>query len=551
MKRYWKTFMALFLAVVLLTATRPANDNDNYFAIIKNLDIFASLYKELNAYYVDELNPNQLIKTGIDAMLSSLDPYTNYIPADKIETYRTMTTGEYGGIGALVQRVDGVNTVLMCYEGYPAEAAGLKIGDQVLAINGIDLTDKTSEEISTLMKGQSKSGIKLTVSRTNTPDPFEVTVSRQKITIKNVPYQGMINEEVGYLKLTDFTMKAGQEVKDAVKNLKSQGAKNIIVDLRGNPGGLLQEAVNISNVFIPKFKEVVSTKGKFQSKNETYTTINEPVDTEIPLVILTGSSSASASEIVAGVVQDYDRGVLIGRKTFGKGLVQISRPLSYQSQLKVTTAKYYIPSGRCIQAIDYSNRNPDGSVGKIPDSLKVAFKTYGGRVVYDGGGVDPDIAVAKAELSPIAKSLTSKYLLFHYATKYYYNHEDIGESREFALTEEEYKQFVDWVSDKDYSYETQLEKDIEALIEKAKDEKGSDEVLSNLQQAKKEIADLKSKDLYTHKEEIRHLLEQDIASRYFLEKGLIEVSFQYDKDVQAALDLFKDPARYQKILKAQ
>ncbi|MEL7148404.1 MAG: S41 family peptidase [Bacteroidota bacterium] len=485
MKRYWKSSVVLVLVVVMLSAFKPVNDN--YFAIIKNLDIFASLYKELNAYYVDELNPNKLIKTGIDAMLESLDPYTNYIPADQIENYRTMTTGEYGGIGALVQRVDGVNTVLMCYEGYPAHDAGIKIGDQVLAINGIDLSDKNSEEISTLLKGQSKSGIKLMVSRTDKSDPFEVTVSREKINIKNVPYQGMVNDEVGYLKLTDFTMKAGQEVKDAVKQLKSQGAKNIILDVRGNPGGLLQEAVNISNVFIPKGKEVVSTKGKFQSKDETYATINEPVDTEIPLVVLTGSSSASASEIVAGVIQDYDRGVLIGRKTFGKGLVQISRPLSYQSQLKVTTAKYYIPSGRCIQAIDYSHRNPDGSVGKIPDSLKVAFQTYGGRVVYDGGGVDPDIVVVKEKLSPVARSLSDKYLLFHYATKYYYSREDIGDPHNFQLTDQEYKEFVSWVSDKDYDYQTSLEKDILALIDKAKKEKGGGDVLADLESAEKEI----------------------------------------------------------------
>lgn len=549
MKRYWKITAGFVLIIVMLSAFKPTNDN--YFAIIKNLDIFASLYKELNAYYVDELNPNTLIKTGIDAMLESLDPYTNYIPADQIENYRTMTTGEYGGIGALVQRVDGVNTVLMCYEGYPAQEAGVKIGDKVLAINGIDLSDKSTEEISTLLKGQSKSGIKLTISRTKTPDPLELTVSREKITIKNVPYHGMINEEVGYLKLTDFTSKAGQEVKNAVKALKEKGANYIILDLRGNPGGLLQEAVNISNVFIPKGKEVVSTKGKFQSKDETYSTINEPVDTQIPLVILTGSSSASASEIVAGVVQDYDRGVLIGRKTFGKGLVQISRPLSYQSQLKVTTAKYYIPSGRCIQAIDYSNRNSDGSVGKIPDSLKVAFKTFGGRTVYDGGGVDPDISVTKEKLSPIARSLSDKYLLFHYATKYYYEREDIGDARDFALTDEEYKDFVSWVSDKDYDYQTQLEQDILALIEKAKSEKGGQDVLAGLESAEKEILDLKKKDLYTHEEEIRHLLEQDIASRYFLEKGLIEVSFQNDKDVQAAIKLFGDPARYQQILKAQ
>lgn len=550
MKKYLKITAAVSISLLLLMAAKPAV-NDNYFAIIKNLDIFASLYKELNSYYVDELNPNKLIKTGIDAMLGSLDPYTNYIPEDQIENYRTMTTGEYGGIGALVQRVDNVNTVLMCYEGYPAHDAGLKIGDKILEINGIDLSDKTSSEISTLLKGQSKSGIKLKVERISEAEPFIVTVSREKISIKNVPYFGMINENVGYLKLTDFTPKAGQEVKNAVKNLKSQGAENIILDVRGNPGGLLQEAVNISNVFVPKGKEVVSTKGKFQSKNETYYTLNEPVDTDIPLVVLTGSSSASASEIVAGVIQDYDRGVLIGRKTFGKGLVQISRQLSYNSQLKVTTAKYYIPSGRCIQAIDYSHRNSDGSVGKIPDSLKVAFKTYGGRVVYDGGGVDPDILVAEKEFAPVSRKLTDKYLLFHYATKYYYDHQEIGDPRNFKITDEDYKDFVGWLSDKEYDYQTKLEIEIDELIENAKDEKNNQQIMSHLKTVQDEIASIKKNDLVTFEDEIRELLEQDIASRYYLEKGLIEVSFQNDLDIQAALDLFKDPVRYQNLLKVK
>lgn len=550
MKRYIKITASLSLIVVVLFAAKPAV-NDNYFTIIKNLDIFASLYKELNSYYVDELNPNKLIKTGIDAMLVSLDPYTNYIPEDQIENYRTMTTGEYGGIGALVQRVDDVNTVLMCYEGYPAHDAGMEIGDKILEINGIDLSDKSSSEISTLLKGQSKSGIKLKVSRISKPEPFLITVSREKISIKNVPYFGMINSEVGYLKLTDFTPKAGLEVKDAVKNLKSKGAKNIILDLRGNPGGLLQEAVNISNVFVPKGKEVVTTKGKFQKKNETYYTLNEPVDTSIPLVILTGSSSASASEIVAGVVQDYDRGVLIGRKTFGKGLVQISTQLPYNSQLKVTTAKYYIPSGRCIQAIDYSHRNPDGSVGKIPDSLKVAFKTFGGRMVFDGGGVDPDIPVEEHEFAPISKTLTEKYLLFHFATKYFYDHEEIGDPKNFKIGDEDYENFVSWLSDKEYEYETKLELEIQELIKHANQENNNQKIMANLETVQDEIAAIKKKDLITYENEIRELLEQDIASRYYLEKGLIEVSFQNDDDIQAALKLFKDPEKYRNLLKVK
>lgn len=544
----------VIIALVIVsfgTLALKSPSGDNYFAIIKNLDIFATLYKEVNAYYVDDVNPNKLIKTGIDAMLGSLDPYTNYIPEDQIENYRTMTTGEYGGIGAVVQRVDGVNTVLMAYEGYPAHEAGLKIGDQILAISGISLDDKSSEEISTLLKGQSKSGIELTVKRYNTPDTFIVTVSREKITIKNVPYYGMVDNEIGYIKLTDFTTKAGQEVKKAVKDLKADGAKKIILDLRGNPGGLLQEAVNISNVFIPKGKEVVTTRGKYQSKDEIYRTLDEPVDTEIPVAVLTSSMSASASEIVAGTIQDYDRGILVGRKTYGKGLVQITRPLSYNSQLKVTTAKYYIPSGRCIQAIDYSHRNADGSVGKIPDSLKVAFRTIGGREVFDGGGVDPDIKVAPKEYAPIAISLAENNLLFHYATKYYYEHKDFGDPRDFSLSDTDYQNFIDWLQDKDYEYTTEVEKKLKNLIESSEDE----DYFSQIEQPLKELLEKnnanKESDLKQYKDQISWLLEQEIASRYELQSGMIEVGFKSDKDVIEAITALNDEAKYKQLLNQQ
>ena len=374
--------------------------NDRYFEIVKNLDIFATMYKEVNAYYVDEINPSKLMRTGIEAMLRSLDPYTNYIPEDDIEDYRTSTTGEYGGIGAVVDKKNGVSTIVLPYEGYPADRAGLKAGDQILAINGVLLEGKKSNEISQLLKGQSKSDLTLTIKRFGKEDTFDVSLTREKITIDNVPYFGMVTEDIGYLKLTDFTTEAGKEVKNAVNELKEDGATKIILDLRGNPGGLLEEAVNVSNVFVGKGLEVVTTRGKLKNWTKTYQTLNDATDEEIPLAVLISNGSASASEIVAGVVQDYDRGVLVGQRSFGKGLVQQTRPLAYNSQIKVTTAKYYIPSGRCIQAIDYSLRNPDGSVGKIPDSLKSEFKTKSGRVVYDGGGVNADIPVPEKEYAP-------------------------------------------------------------------------------------------------------------------------------------------------------
>ena len=349
--------------------------DERYFEIAKNLDIFATLFKEVNTYYVDEINPNTFMRSGIEAMLRTLDPYTNYIAEDDIEDYRTMTTGQYGGIGALIGKRNKKNTVIMPYIGFPAHKAGLQIGDELILVDEIEVQEKTTSEISKLLKGQANTSLKLTIKRYGVDDQLELNLTREKITIDNVPYYGMVSEDVGYIKLSDFTTNAGKEVKNALLELKNEGATSIILDLRDNPGGLLNEAVNVSNVFIPKGSEVVSTRGKVRDWNKIYKALNIPVDTEIPVVVITNSRSASAAEIVAGVIQDYDRGVLVGQKTFGKGLVQATRPLTYNAQLKVTTAKYYTPSGRCIQAIDYSNRNEDGSVGKIPDSLKVACWT--------------------------------------------------------------------------------------------------------------------------------------------------------------------------------
>ncbi len=542
------------IGVVLITAFTIGalwafnNPNAKYFEITKNLDIFATLYKEVNTYYVDEVSPNKLIKTGIDAMLGSLDPYTNYIPEDDIEDYRTMTTGQYGGIGALIGTRNGKNMVIMPYEGFPAHKAGLKIGDEIIKVNGIDVKEKAYTDISKLLRGQANSAIRIVVKRLNVAEPIEVEMVREKITIDNVPYYGMIDDEVGYIKLSDFTTNAGKEVKNALVALKEQGARKMILDLRGNPGGLLNEAVNVSNIFIPKGSEVVSTKGKMTDWNKIYKALNPPVDTEMPVAVLTSSSSASASEIVAGVIQDYDRGILVGQKTFGKGLVQATRPLTYNSQLKVTTAKYYIPSGRCIQAIDYSNRNEDGSVGKLPDSLKVAFKTRNGRTVYDGGGVDPDIAIEVDYFSPIAISLISKGLLFDYATEYYYQHPEVASARDFKITDSEYQHFVNWLSDKDYDYTTRVEKSIDELIARAKKEKYFDDIDDQISSLRSKVMHNKESDLMKFKADIKQLLEEEISSRYYLSNGVVESSFDADEDIIAAVKALKDAQQYQKLL---
>ena len=544
--------VAVFFVAVLVTVSMSAysslTSNDRYFQIVKNLDIFATLFKEVNTYYVDEVNPNELIKVGIDAMLNSLDPYTDYIPEDDIEAYMTMTTGEYGGIGALVDNKDGINTITMPYKGSPAYKAGLKIGDQILAVNGIDLRGKDSDDISKLLKGASSSELEMRIKRPFVEEEFTVNVKREKITLDNVPYFGMITEDVGYVRLSDFTTKAGKEVASAVKKLRGQGANKMILDLRGNPGGLLDEAIRVSNVFVEKGRDIVSTRGKLETWTKSYKSQMDAVDTEMPLVVLIDNGSASASEIVSGVMQDYDRGVLVGRRTFGKGLVQQTRPLAYNSQLKVTTAKYYIPSGRCIQAIDYSDRNPDGSVGKIPDSLKTAFKTARGRTVFDGGGLTPDIKVEPEAYSPISFSLLKNDLIFHYATKYAFENPEIEEAISFALTDQEYQEFVDWLSGKDYNYITEVEKSVKRLVASAKKEKYYGEIEKQILDLQTVTLHNKSSDLINFKKEIKTILEQEIVSRYYLQEGAIESTFREDADIIMAVQVLQDSERYSEIL---
>lgn len=546
-KLHKKTFIGAVL-IAILASLAFNNPGEKYFEIAKNLDIFATLYKEVNAYYVDDVNPNNLMKEGIDAMLQSLDPYTNYIPEDDIEDYRTMTTGQYGGIGALIGRSNGKNIIVMPYQGFPAHISGLKIGDEILKVDGIEVSEKSTSEISKLLKGQANTSMQLTIGRYGHKKPLEIEIKREKITIDNVPYYGKVNDQIGYIKLSDFTTGAGKEVKNALDDLKSQGVKKIIFDLRDNPGGLLSEAVNVSNVFIEKGLEVVHTKGKVSDWNKSYKALNSPVDTEIPLVVLTSSRSASAAEIVAGVIQDYDRGVLVGEKTFGKGLVQATRPLTYNSQLKITTAKYYIPSGRCIQAIDYSHRNEDGSVGKVPDSLKSTFFTNNGREVTDGGGVDPDVPVDRENYAPITLSLVAKGLIFDYATIYSYSHPEIKNPRYFSLSDAEYSEFMSWLSDKDYDYTTKVEKAVEDLTEYAKKEKYYDDIVNQIAALKKNVFHNKEQDLKKFKAEIRDLLEEEIASRYHFREGMIEASFDDDPQIVKAIEVLNNMNEYSELL---
>lgn len=548
-----KHFRKLTLAVVCVFGLGffAFRNDERFFEIARNLDIYATLFKELNRYYVDEINPNRLTKMSIESMLKNLDPYTNFYAEDEIEDYRTMTTGQYTGIGAVITTNKGKNIIYSILEGSPAEKSGLHIGDEIVKIDGVDLTTRKDANPDKLMKGQANSVVKLAVKRVGSKDPIEVSVTREFVKTGNVPYYGMLSDEVGYIDLKDFNQTAAREVKTALIELKGKGMKKLVLDVRENPGGLLDQAVLICNLFIPKDAEVVSNRGKVTEWNKTYTAPMAPVDTEIPLVVLVNGRSASASEIVSGVIQDYDRGVLIGQRTYGKGLVQTTRDLSYNTKLKVTVAKYYIPSGRCIQAIDYSHRNADGSVGKVPDSLKVAFKTRNGRVVYDGGGVEPDVATELINRTPIINSLNSKGLLFDYALQYRAAHPTIKTAKEFELSDTDYQSFVAWLKDKEYDYTTQVEKDLSELEASAKKEKYFDAIQEQFKALKTKLTHSKDSDLMMFKKDIKQMLEREIVSHYYLQKGEREFVFRTDAEVKAALDLFKDMPRYDKILKGQ
>jgi carboxyl-terminal processing protease len=548
-----KHFRKLTLAVVCIFGLGffAFRNDERFFEIARNLDIYATLFKELNRYYVDEINPNRLTKMSIESMLKNLDPYTNFYAEDEIEDYRTMTTGQYTGIGAVITTNKGKNIIYSILEDSPAAKSGLHIGDEIIKIDGIDLTTRKDANPDKLMKGQANSVVKLAVKRVGSKDPIEVSVTREFVKTGNVPYYGMLSDEVGYIDLKDFNQTAAREVKTALVELKGKGMKKLVLDVRENPGGLLDQAVLICNLFIPKDAEVVSNRGKVTEWNKTYTAPVAPVDTEIPLVVLVNGRSASASEIVSGVIQDYDRGVLIGQRTYGKGLVQTTRDLSYNTKLKVTVAKYYIPSGRCIQAIDYSHRNADGSVGKTPDSLKVAFKTRNGRVVYDGGGVEPDVATELVNRTPIINSLNSKGLIFDYALQYRATHPTIKTAKEFDLSDTDYQAFVTWLKDKEYDYTTQVEKDLGELEASAKKEKYFDVIQEQLKALKTKLTHSKDSDLMMFKKDIKQMLEREIVSHYYLQKGEREFVFRTDAEVKAALDLFKDMPRYDKILKGQ
>ncbi len=541
-----RTVFILLVVGIGLLAFRPA---DQFFELTKNFEIFSALFQELNEYYVDPVNTTQNMKTAIDGMLNALDPYTNYIPEDQIEDYRTQTTGVYGGIGAEISNKNGRLVVTMPNAGFAADKAGIQIGDEIVKVGDKSTIGYTVEQLSKLLKGQAGTEVVLHIKRFGTEKELIIPIKRENIQIQNVPYVGMVSQDVGMIKLSEFTVNAAREVEKALNELKSKGAKKIIFDLRNNPGGLLQEAINICNIFIPKGSEVVSTRGKVKAWNRTYIAEDMPRDTEIPIAVLINKSSASASEIVSGVMQDYDRGVIIGQRSFGKGLVQATRSLPYNSKLKVTVAKYYIPSGRCIQEIDYSKRDSQGKAGKIADSLRNEFKTRNGRKVYDGGGVMPDILTQTPSYSALTKYLLEKGHIFDYATEFRYKNPSLPTTaKEFALSDAQYKDFVTWAKNRKLEYSTPLEKSLEDLKSKAEQEKNSEKIKAQIAALEKTIAQSKSDDFEVYKNEIIELLEAEIVGRYYFRRGQIEASFDDDPEILEALKILSDPNRYQQIL---
>jgi carboxyl-terminal processing protease len=521
--------------------------NDNYFEISKNLDIFATLFREVNTYYVDEVEPSKLMRTGIDAMLESLDPYTNYISEAEAEDYRMQMTGQYVGIGAIISPYGDYVVINEPYEGYPAQKEDLRPGDIILEIDGKDMYKKNTSEVSKMLRGQPNTTVKLKIKRNN--EDMVKVISRQEIQVKNVPYYGMIDEHTGYIKQTGFTTDCGKEVRDALTELKKNaGLTSVILDLRFNPGGLLHESVNVVNVFTPKNQVVVNQRGKVKEWDHEYKTLNQGIDTDIPLVVIVNRNSASASEIVSGTIQDIDRGVIIGQRSFGKGLVQSTRPLSFNSQLKVTIAKYYTPSGRCIQALDYTHRNEDGSVGAIADSLRKEFNTRNGRKVYDGGGVTPDVVVEPRKLSSITSSLITKNIIFDFATKFRNEHESIASAKDFKLSETEWMEFLKFIENKDYSYTNKTEQALEEFRKKAEDDKSFTPIASEYEMLKSKLSHDKKNDIQQHKTEIIEFIEAEITKRYYYQKATVEASFDDDPEIQAALGLFGDMKRYNALL---
>jgi carboxyl-terminal processing protease len=543
----------IIVAIAISSVGFFAFEESNLFEISKNIDIFITLFRELNANYVDEVKAGKIIHKGIDAMLESLDPYTEFIAESDVEDYKlTHVSNEYAGIGALVQQQDGKVIIAEPYYGYPAQKSDLRAGDIVLKIDDKDIYAKKVDDVTTLLKGGRNTNVKITVQRKGEALPLTKTLTRQEIKIKNVSYYGTIGDGIGYIRLDKFLDNCSGEVKQALLSLKEkQNIKAVVLDLRGNGGGILQEAVKIVNLFVPKGTLIVSQKGKVKTNNAEYFANASPVDTEIPLAILVDNGSASASEIVAGAIQDTDRGIIIGERTYGKGLVQQTLSLSYNSLMKVTIAKYYTPSGRCIQSLDYTHRKDDGSVVKVADSLITEFKTKNKRSIYDGSGIYPDITTTSPAFHLVSFELMQKYLVFNYATEFRAKNNTIPSAKTFELNEQQYNEFVSFVEQAKFDYKTKSEEQLAELEKVSKKEKYYANVSADYEKLKAKIVAKKKTDLITFKSEIKQLIESEIACRYYYQDGRVEASFKYDDDIKEALKILQTPTTYLAIVNGE
>lgn len=550
MKTKKKIFTLTFLATILICLVAAKSDKHN-FQVSKNLDVFNSVFKELDLFYVDTLNPQKVIRAGIDAMLGEIDPYTVYYPEEELDELKQMTTGKYAGIGSVIRlhkRHDRV-AIYEPYENTPASEVGLKVGDVILEIDGTDVKGMKVDKVSSMLRGEAGTTFVLKVQRPGTPEPLEFRITRRNIQLPAVSYRGMLKDgKTGYVQLTSFTDNCARDMRHAVIELKEQGAKQLIIDLRSNGGGLLSEAVEIVNLFVPKGLEIVSTKGKLRQACRSYKTSREPLDTEIPLVVLVDGGTASAAEIVSGSLQDLDRALIVGQRTYGKGLVQVSRELPYNGQLKVTTSKYYIPSGRCIQSLDYQHRGADGQATRVPDSLTNVFHTSAGREVRDGGGIRPDVEVKPDKQATMLFYLINDDVLLEYGNEYALKHPTIAPAAEFVLSDEEYEEFKKQVLASDFKYDRQSETTLKKLREIAEVEGYLEEAKPEFEALEKKLKHNLESDLDRLKKDIRPLVEMEILKRYYFQQGVIEQQLPTDSDVKRAVELLETPEEMNKLL---
>lgn len=540
--------VAIVVTVAISAGFILVNQESRDFKLTKSIDVYISLMRELNAFYVDEIDAEKIVNKGIDAMLSSLDPYTVYYPEEDSGDLDFMTTGKYGGFGSLIRKSGDYIIVTNVYKGFPADQNGIKPGDEMISIDGISLKGVASDKASDMLKGEPGTEAELVFRRNG--EEFTKRLKRERISIPAVPYYGMLDSKTGYIRFTNFTQNCIAEVRSALIDLKDkQGAESIVLDLRNNPGGLVNEAVEIVNLFVKPGLEVVSTRGRAKQYDAVFRTNRNPVAPEMPVVVLINRGSASASEIVAGALQDFDRAIIVGERSYGKGLVQVARPLSYKAQVKITTAKYYIPSGRCIQAVDFSNPNEDGSVGVIPDSLIKTFSTRNGRPVKDGGGIIPDMVIPTDMLTRFTSELYVQNMIFEYATEYFWSHPQPSILDSLKLNENDIERFRAFLKEKNFSYQTGSESALDDLIEAAREEKLYDDNSKELEQLREVLGHSLDRDVASQKSEVTELIESELAGRYFYDSGMIKYSLPRDTQVKEAVRIAADRERYDSLLK--